>query len=241
MVDALFEHPRLVAVYDALDGDRSDLDGYAAIARELGARSVLDVGCGTGTFALRLAAGGLDVIGVDPAGGSVRYAQSKAGAEQVTWIHGDATTLPPLQVDLATMTANVAQAIIDVDQWRATLRGIYQALRPGGSLVFETRDPAYRAWQGWTKAQTYRRSDVPGVGVVEAWEEVTDVNWPLVTFTSTRVFASDGAVLRSESTLRFRKRDEVAQALVEAGYAVQDVRGAPDRFGRELVFLAVQP
>ena len=63
MVDALFEHPRLVAVYDALEGDRSDLDAYAAIAEELGARTVLDVGCGTGTFALRLAGMGLQVTG----------------------------------------------------------------------------------------------------------------------------------------------------------------------------------
>jgi len=36
MVDALIEHPRLVAAYDALDGDRSDLDGYAAMHRSLG-------------------------------------------------------------------------------------------------------------------------------------------------------------------------------------------------------------
>jgi len=240
-VDALFEHPRLVAVYDALDGDRSDLDGYDAVAKELGARTVLDVGCGTGTFALGLASRGLQVTAVDPAGESLRYARSKPGAEQVTWIHGDATTLPPLQVDLATMTANVAQAIADPDQWWPTLRGTYQALRPGGHLVFETRDPAYGAWRCWTKALTHRTANVPGIGVVEAWEEVTDVSWPLVTFTSTRAFASDGAVLTSESTLRFRERDEVAEALLGVGYAVEEVRGAPDRFGRELVFLARRP
>jgi SAM-dependent methyltransferase len=50
--DAIFEHQRLVAIYDALDPDRSDLDLYADIADELGARHLLDVGCGTGTFAL---------------------------------------------------------------------------------------------------------------------------------------------------------------------------------------------
>ena len=48
MPDEVFEHPRLVAIYDALDPDRSDLDGYVGIARELGARRVLDIGCGTG-------------------------------------------------------------------------------------------------------------------------------------------------------------------------------------------------
>lgn len=149
MPDAIFEHPRLVAIYDPLDPDRGDLDVYAAIADELGACRVLDVGCGTGTFALLLADRGLEGTGVDPAASSLGVARAKPGADRVRWIHGDATALPPMQVDLATMTGNVAQAIVDPQNWESTLRGVHAALRPGGRLVFETRDPAYRAWQQW--------------------------------------------------------------------------------------------
>jgi ubiquinone/menaquinone biosynthesis C-methylase UbiE len=98
MVDALFEHPRLAAIYDALDADRSDLAVYVDLVLELGARSVLDVGCGTGTFALLLADRGVTVTGVDPAAGSLAVARSKPGAERVRWLHGDAASLPPLQV-----------------------------------------------------------------------------------------------------------------------------------------------
>jgi hypothetical protein len=36
MADEIFEHPRLAAIYDPLDPDRSDLDVYVAIAEELG-------------------------------------------------------------------------------------------------------------------------------------------------------------------------------------------------------------
>src|SRR5262245_26390800 len=136
-------------MYDQLDPDRSDLDAYLAIAEELGARSVLDVGCGTGTFALLLAERGLDVVGLDPAAASLGVARAKAGAEKVRWIHGDATALPALSVDLATMTGNVAQAIVHGADWDATLRRIHDAVRPGGHLVFETRDPAPEGWREW--------------------------------------------------------------------------------------------
>ncbi|NBE94649.1 class I SAM-dependent methyltransferase [Nonomuraea sp. KC401] len=241
MPDAIFEHPRLAAIYDDLDSDRSDLDVYAAIAGELGARSVLDVGCGTGTFALLLAGNGIEVTGVDPAGGSLDVARAKAGAERVRWIHGDATSLPALRADLATMTGNVAQAIAAPDDWAGTLRGVHDALRPGGHLVFETRDPARRAWLEWNRAETYQRVDIEGVGVVETWTDLIDVSGPLVTFRGTCVFAADGAVLTSHSTLRFRERDEVEADLAEHGYTVKEVRGAPDRPGREFVFFAQRP
>jgi SAM-dependent methyltransferase len=238
VADAIFEHPRLANIYDALDPDRADLDVYAGIASELGAHRVLDVGCGTGTFALMLAERGMDVVGVDPAAASLAIARAKQGAERVRWVHGVATTLPPVRADLATMTGNVAQAIIDPGDWHGTLRGVRDALRPGGHLVFETRDPGFCGWLEWDRATSYRRTEIPGAGVVESWVELTDVAFPLVSFRWTWVFASDGQTLTSDSTLRFRARDEVEADLLEHGYAVAAVRGAPDRPGRELVFFA---
>ncbi len=241
VVDAIFENPRLVTIYDAFDPDRCDLEVYAHLVAELGACRVLDVGCGTGTFALLLVDGGVEVVGVDPAAGSLAVARAKPGADRARWVHSDATALPPLQVDLATMTGNVAQAIVDPAEWDATLRGVRTALRPGGHLVFETRDPAQRGWEEWTRETSYRRRQIPGVGTVESWVELTDVALPLVSFRQTYVFAADGCTLTSDSTLRFRELDEVEASLVDHGYVVTDVRDAPDRPGRELVFLARRP
>ncbi|MEU9201205.1 class I SAM-dependent methyltransferase [Streptomyces sp. NPDC048332] len=241
MADDCFAHPRLAALYDVLDPDRSDLAVYLGIAEEFEARRVLDIGCGTGVFALLLAARGIDVVGVDPALASLEVARAKQGGARIRWIHGDATDLPPLQADLATMTANAAQAIADPEAWEGTLRGACAALRPGGRLVFETRDPARRAWEEWTREHSYRVTEIPAVGPVESWVQLVEVSGPLVTFRWTYGFAADGQVLTSDSTLRFREREEVEQDLIARGFVVEDVRDAPDRPGREFVFVARRP
>ncbi|MFG3155208.1 class I SAM-dependent methyltransferase [Streptomyces sp. NPDC048219] len=241
MADECFGHPRLAAIHDPLDPDRGDLDAYVRMAEEFGARRVLDIGCGTGVFALLLAGRGIEVVGVDPAAASIDVARGKPGGERVRWIHGDVSALPPLRVDLATMTANVAQAVVAPEAWQETLRVAYGCLRPGGHLVFETRDPARRAWEEWDRARSRRVTDIAGAGTVESWVELADVSLPLVTFRWTYVFAVDGQVLTSESTVRFRDREEVEADLTAQGYVVDDVREAPDRPGREFVFVARRP
>ncbi|MFF7391737.1 class I SAM-dependent methyltransferase [Streptomyces scabiei] len=248
MTDEIFHDRRLAELYDPLDPDRGDLDAYLRIAEEFGARKVLDIGCGTGVFALLLAERGVEVVGLDPAGASLDVARAKPGAGRVRWIHGDATDLPspPLQVDLVTMTANVAQAIVDPELWRRTLTAAYEALRPGGRLVFETRDPARRAWEAWNRAESYGVTDVPGFGRVESWVELTEVSGPLVSFRRHYVFGggpggvdkNSAVSLTSDSTLRFRERHEIEADLLAHGYTVEDVRDAPDRPGKEFVFVA---
>lgn len=237
MLDAIFDDPRLARVYDPLDPDRSDLDVYIDLVEELDARSVLDVGCGTGTFACMLVRRGVHVTAIDPARASLDVARAKPGADAVDWLLGDATTLPPLKVDAAFMTANVAHVFLTYDDWAATLRGIRAALRPGGMLVFETRDPSRRAWEEWTPELTRTVVDVPEFGVVESWEEVTVVDGPLVSLRSMTAFRREDLVLESTSTLRFRDRSEIEDSLVREGFELTEIRDAPDRPGRELVFL----
>jgi len=239
--DAIFGHPRLAEIYDLVDDDRSDLDVYLALVDELGARSVLDVGCGTGTFACLLAARGIDVTGVDPAGASLAVARRKPEASRVRWVEADASAVPPAGVDLATMTGNVAQVFLTDDGWRRALEAVREALVPGGALVFEVRRPERRAWEGWTAEATRRRIDLGGGAHLETWAEMTAVDLPLVSFRHTYVFAPKGDLLVSDSTLRFRSRPEVEASLDGAGLLVQEVRDAPDRPGLEHVFLARRP
>jgi SAM-dependent methyltransferase len=241
VADAGFEDPRLVRLYDPLDPDRSDLDVYAAMAAEFGATAVLDIGCGTGTLACLLARRGLTVTGADPAAASLDIARRKPGADRVRWLHASAADLPVLRADLALMTGNVAQVFVTDDDWAAALRAARAALRPGGRLVFESRVPERRAWLEWNRDQTYRRVDVPGVGPVQTWTNLTAVTENLVSFRATCVFEAENLVLTSDSTLRFRGRLELADSLAAAGLLVDEVRDAPDRPGREFVFVACRP
>lgn len=237
--DALFAHHRLAPIYDAFDGDRDDLVAYLNIADELGVGRVLDIGCGTGCLAIMLAESGRTVVGVDPAEASLEVARLKDRTGSISWIHGDATTVPALGADLALMTGNVAQVFLTDDDWAQTLQGIHAVLRPRGYLAFETRRPERRAWEEWATTTAHVTLDVPGIGLVErAPLEITEVSLPFVSFRYTYRFPTDGVVVTSDSTLRFRSRDEIASSLLANGYRVLDVRNASDRPGRELVFIA---
>lgn len=232
-----FDHPVVAGLYDVLDPDRGDLDMYAALAEEVGARSAIDVGCGTGVFALRLAERGIDVVGVEPAGEMLAVARSKPGADGVRWVHGDAAALPEHDADLATMTANVAQVFTTDEAWEETLVAVRGALRPGGTLAFETRVPQRRAWESWTPERTFARTDVPGIGPVEEWIRLDEVALPMVTFTSTTRLP-DGTEITAVSTLRFRERDEIEASLRTCGFGGIEVRDLAYAPGKGWLFVA---
>jgi len=238
MPDQEFTNPRLAFLYDSIDAERADLQHYVSMVEEFNAQSVLDIGCGTGTLLCKLAERDLELTGVDPAQSSLDLAGSKVGADRVQWFCGEVTTLPAMKVDLAFMTGNVAQVFTNNTNWETTLVAIRNRLKSKGRLVFEVRDPAQRSWLEWTKSRTFAKRDLPGIGIVEMWVELTDVTLPLVSFQWTYHFRQDDAVLTSESTLCFREKQEIVESLIETGYRITEIRDAPDRPRKEFVFIS---
>ena len=85
--DEVFEDSLFASLYDHFNGWDVCDDFYLGLARPLksGGR-VLDLGCGTGLLACRIAEEGFAVTGVDPAEGMLGVARSRPGAERVSWI-----------------------------------------------------------------------------------------------------------------------------------------------------------
>lgn len=160
------------------------------------------------------------------------------GAQLVRWIYGTARDLPDDAAHLALMTGNVAQVFLTDHDWHETLRDIRRALREGGHLVFETRDPHQRAWETWTHDATLRSIPLADGTTVTTWTDVVGVDLPFVTFVHHYQFTPEERPVTSTSTLRFRTLSDLTNELPACGFRVTDIRGAPDRPGLEHVVIA---
>lgn len=234
----------MAAAYDALGPDRADTGFYLALAAELAASSVIDIGCGTGLLACELARRGYQVTGVDPAGPMLAVARNRPDGDRVRWIEGEAADLGAELADLAVMTGHVAQVIADDQSWRQTLAATREALRPGGRVAFESRDPDARGWQAWTRRESMHVAG-DGGGQFEWWYELTEVldGGARVRSEVHYRFLATGEELISPNELRFRTKAELTGSLAAAGFSVEHVYGNWDRSpaGRgspEMIFVA---
>jgi len=223
-LDAHYVDPRLVELYDRDNPRGIDTDFYLALASELEAHRIIDLGCGTGTLTCELAVEGYQVIGVDPSAAMLAVARRKPGATQVRWIEGDSSTLQQYEADLVVMTGNVAQIFLDDAEWLSTLRALHAALRPGGYLAFESRNPMVRAWEKWRREDTFEQIDSP-FGPMTCWLEVEQVSSGSVRFVGHNVFDSTGEDVVASSELQFRSQAELATSLHDANFSVEQLYG----------------
>lgn len=241
-LDQHYVDPRLVDLYDRDNPRGPDTDFYCHLAADLDARQILDLGCGTGLLTRALALDGRDVVGVDPATAMLAFARRQPGADRVRWVEGDSSALGAPEADLLVMTGNVAQIFLDDLEWAATLRDIAVALRPGGHLAFESRNPEARGWERWNRDATYERIDSLH-GPMECWLELVSVGNGRVRFEGHNVFTATGEVVVVSSDLRFRSQAELTESLRAAGFTIEHVYGDWDRgpvtsASRVMVFVA---
>jgi ubiquinone/menaquinone biosynthesis C-methylase UbiE len=96
--------------------------------------AVVDVGCGTGTLAIALAADGAQVIGVDPDARVLERAPAKPGAGAVQWRTGTASALPLAGASADRVVMSLMLHHLGPEARRTALAQARRVLRGGGRL-----------------------------------------------------------------------------------------------------------
>jgi SAM-dependent methyltransferase len=108
-----------------------------------GGPPVLDLGCGSGLLTARIAAAGVDVVGVDRSRAMLRRARQRCGADAHVKLRARDIAdlrLPPVHT-LAIACHDVLNHVPSEVALRRVLASVRHALAPGGVLVFDALTP----------------------------------------------------------------------------------------------------
>jgi SAM-dependent methyltransferase len=231
LADEVFEDSLFASLYDHFNGWDTCDDFYLGLARTLKSGApVLDLGCGTGLLACRIAEEGLSVTGVDPAEGMLSVARARAGAGRVCWVKGAGQTMRlPQRFDLIYMTGHAFQALLTDEDAIAVLRTAHDHLADDGRLAFETRNPARQAWLSWTPDKR-RSADTADHGEVEEFFHTkADPATGMVDIAAHYRFADTGRTIIGRSRIRFIDLDHLKRLLAAANLAPVICYGDWDR------------
>lgn len=142
--------------------------------------TILDVGCGTGRYALPLAQAGFAVTGVDLSAEMLTMARSRSADLPVNWVQADATRLDlDQQFDLIIAVAGVFMHMLTQADQIAFLQMAHRHLKPDGILVFDCWNPrpaalvdeAEQTWFQYTSSDG-REVDVSGTQTYDYMSQI---------------------------------------------------------------------
>jgi ubiquinone/menaquinone biosynthesis C-methylase UbiE len=114
------------------------------VAGSVNGLDVVDLGCGEGHLARRLASYARQVTGVDASTRLLEIARSRTDASNVTYVHDDAQKLSRLPRNSADLVlCNLA--LIDMADAGAVYASVYRVLRSGGRFVFSLTHPCFQS------------------------------------------------------------------------------------------------
>jgi SAM-dependent methyltransferase len=122
------------------------------VARHLrGARRVLDIGCGEGQVARRIAGLGAEVVGLDPTPSQIRVARDRGGGPR--FVRARAEALPC--ADDAFDAVLLCLALEHVEAFDVAIHEVARVLEPGGRFVLLLGHPLLQApGSGWVEDQS---------------------------------------------------------------------------------------
>lgn len=215
-----------------------ELQALRRCATEMGTgigTPILDLACGPGRHALRLASQGLPVTGIDLSEtflGIARRAadQIDANGQRPRLACGDMRRLPTRDGFYRTVILlGNSFGYFPESQNLVILREVYRTLSPGGFFCMELTDrevylPIYQACET-------ERIDSRAYGTIESrWTKTWDAaTQRLRTFESHRRQATGEVLFEGSYDLRLYDRDEIGGLLAEAGFGEVTCRSASPR------------
>ncbi len=205
----------------------AEVDHLVALLRLQPGARVLDLCCGQGRHASRLAQRGLSTLGLDFSDELLALARTQPGGSGPRWVRADARALPLRPAfDAVLCLYNSLSFARDADS-AAVLRQARAALVSGGQLVLDTdhRDrlarlePRLREWRDLGEARLYSdRTFDPIDGIADS-TLVIERKRP------------DGTVDARERRLRYRafSATELKRMVAEAGFSDISLYGEYDR------------
>ena len=225
--------------YDLLYRDK-DYAGEAAYVADLirrhapAAKSLMEIGCGTGAHAVELAQLGFDVQGVDMSEGMLEAADARRSslapdlARKLEFAQGDARTVRlGKKFDAVISLFHVMSYQTSNADLGAAFETAREHLEPGGVFVFDCwYGPAVlRQWPSVTEKNLSDESTAVArraEPVIHATENVVDVNYTVVV-TDRMTVASE--TLKETHRMRYLFTPEIETALSAAGMKLVDSRG----------------
>ncbi len=170
---------------------------------------LLDLACGTGRMALRLAGPGYQVTGVDITPEMIARARQKAAQQalSIDWVVADACTFHlGKQFPFIYMLENAWQFFLTRANQEALLACVREHLLPEGCFLFETRNPNPRNLQYARCLEPQKYNTFDGGQLVVADQQYYDPMTQIQHYASTFTFFGPDGLQQREKIVRVALR-----------------------------------
>ena len=225
---------------------RRSVDWLVATLGLQAGNSVLDLGCGPGLYAARLAKKGLRVTGVDYSRRSIEYATQYAAEHHldIRYRYQDYLTLEDEGLYDAALLIYGDFCPLSPEQRSTLLGNVRRALKPGGHFAFDVTTRAHRQKHGNRNGWYAAGQGFWKPGPHLALEEGFDYPEESIFLDQVIVIEADNKVSVYRNWFQDYDRATITAELEQAGFVVQslwnDLLGTPFTEGTEWVGLVMQ-